>query len=221
MKKTTNHWTRTTVLGSIIGLLLWEAGCSSSAPDKAALLKTPGLPSGVTLHQDKDINGVWLAAGVDFRGYDALYIENPLFAAVERPNEAAMRSMALRLLPQSIAEYMEGTKLFPLVTLRADDVKPGVRSLKLENTVIEYEKGGGGARYWAGMFGGGQPVIKVRGRVLEGEKLLCVYELRRSGESAGARLGGVWLSDEEIQRNDIRDLASDLADFFKRTAKAP
>jgi len=31
-------------------------------------------------------------------------------------------------------------------------------------------------------------------------------------------MSGVWMSDEEIQQNDIRDLASDLSDFFKRAS---
>jgi hypothetical protein len=32
---------------------------------------------------------------------------------------------------------------------------------------------------------------------------------------------GVWMSDEEIQRHDIHDLAHDLTDFLLRTAKVP
>jgi hypothetical protein len=48
---------------------------------------------------------------------------------------------------------------------------------------------------------------------------MAVYEIKRSGESAGARLVGHFMSDEDIQRNDIRDLASDLANWFSRAAK--
>jgi hypothetical protein len=200
-------------LGLLGGLTL-VMGCASTPTSKA-----PPLPSGVTLHRDKDIEGVWLAEGFDFKGYDALYIAGTAFAATERPNEAEMRTMAMRVLPEQLAEHLGTTKLFATVTTRADDAKPGSKCLKMENTIIEYEKGGGGARYFAGMFGGGQPVIKVQGQILDGDKLMCVYQVKRSGESVGARLGGVFMSDEEIQRNDIRDLASDLSDFFKRTAK--
>jgi Domain of unknown function (DUF4410) len=142
-----------------------------------------------------------------------------LFAAVERSNEADMRAMAMRVLPEQFVAHLRDTKLFATVTTRAEDVKADSRSLKMQNTIIEYEQGGGAGRFFAGVFGGGQPVIKVRGQILDGDKLLCVYELRRSGESANAKLTGVAMSGEEIQRDDIRVLARDLADFFKRTAK--
>jgi hypothetical protein len=212
-------WVR---LGVFCALAL-GTGCASNPPQTAgpqntAGGKVPPLPPGVTLHRDKDINGVWLAEGFDFKGYDTLYIAPPTFAAIERPNEVQMRAMAMRVLPEEISQHMRDTQLFATVTAHADDVKPASKCLKMENTIIEYEKGGGGARYFAGVFGGGEPVIKVRGQILDGDKLMCVYELRRSGESVGSRLAGVWMSDEEIQRNDIRDLASDLADFFRRTA---
>jgi hypothetical protein len=200
----------------VLGGLTLLMGCASTQTSKV-----PPLPAGVTLHQDKDIQGVWLAEGFDFKGYDTLYIAGPVFAAVERPNEAEMRAMAMRVLPEQLAEHLGATKLFASVTTRADDAKPGSKCLKMENTIIEYEKGGGGARYFAGMFGGGQPVIKVQGQILDGDKLMCVYQIKRSGESVGSRLAGVFMSDEEIQRNDLRDLASDLSDFFKRTAKVP
>ena len=203
----------------LLGGLAVLAGCASTAPDQTATAKAPPLPPGVALHQDKDIQGVWLADGFDFKGYDALCIAEPVFAAVERSNEAQMRAMAMKVLSDQLVEHLGDAKLFSTVTTRPDEVKPGSKSLRMENAIIEYEKGGGGARYFVGLFGGGQPVIKVRGRILDGDKLLCVYEMKRSGESGGSRVAGVFMSDEEIQRNDIRDLASDLADFFKRTAK--
>ena len=202
-----------------VGLLCGLAflmGCASPQPSKV-----PSLPSGVALHRDKDIEGVWLAAGFDFKGYDALYIAPPVFAAVERPNEVQMRAIALRVLPEQLTEHLRATTLFATVTANAEELKPGTKSLRMENTILEYEKGGGAGRYFVGVFGGGQPVLKVRGKILDGDKLMCVYEMKRSGESAGSRVAGVWMSDEEIQWNDIRDLASDLSDFFKRTAQVP
>ena len=210
-----------TGLSLLLGCASTPNNSASSSPASSSGAKAPPLPPGVSLHQDKDINGVWLAPGFDFKGYDTLYIAAPVFAAIERPNEVQMRAMAMRVLPEDLADYLDQTKLFKTVTRHTDEVKAGCKSLTLTTTIIEYEKGGGGARYFAGAFGGGQPVIKVRGQILDGDKLLCVFELRRSGESVGARLAGVWQSDEEIQRNDIRDLASDLADFFKRTAQVP
>lgn len=221
MNKNLTHyeWIRNAAclaLAAVMGLL---AGCASTSTTSTAGAKAPPLPAGVTLHQDKDIQGVWLAPDFDFKGYDTLCIAAPVFAAIERPNETQMRAMAMRVLPEQLADYLRDTKLFATVTTRAEDIKPEARTLKMQTIITEYEKGGGGARYWAGLFGAGQPVIKVRGELRNSDKLMCVYEMKRSGESVGARMGGVWMSDEEIQRDDIRDLASDLADFFKRTAK--
>ena len=202
-----------------LGLLMGCASTSTTQTTPTAVSKGLPLPAGVTLHPDRDIQGVWLAEGFDFRGYDTLYIAPPVFAAIERPNEVDMRAMAMRVLPEQLAKHLRETKLFATVTTPAEELKPGSKSLTMQSTIIEYEKGGGGARYWAGLFGGGQPVIKVRGQILDGEKLRCVFEIRRSGESGGAKMVGHFMSDEGIQRDDIRDLATDLAEFFKRTAK--
>jgi hypothetical protein len=204
-------------LALLCGLML--AGCSStpSQPAETSNAKGQPLPSGVTLHKDKDINGVWLAPGFTFKGYDALYVTTAIFAAVERTNEVQMRAMAMQFLPEQLTQCIRTTGVFSVVTTLTNEVKPEAKLLTMENTIIEYEKGGG-ARYFAGLYGGGQPVIKVRGRILDGENLMCVYEMRRSGESAGAHMFGGYKSDEAIQRNDIHDLASDFADFIKRTS---
>lgn len=192
------------------------AGCASDKSEPS-VSKTATLPAGVVLHKDKDINGVWLAPGFNFKGYDAIYIAPTKFAAIERPNEVQMRAMAMQALPEQLVQHIQATGLFRTVTVQTNDLKPDEKVLTMENTIVEYEKGGGGARYFAGLYGGGQPVIKVRGQLLYGDKPMCVFEMRRSGESAGARMMGAYKSDEDIQRNDIRDLASDFADFIKRT----
>ena len=207
-----------TILTAACAGFLLITGCATTPGKGNAGANNAAPPAGIVLHRDKDIEGVWLAPGFNFNGYDTLLIEVPVFAGVERSNEAEMRAMAMRVLPDQIAEHVGRKSLFRTVTTRAEDVKPGGKCLKLQSRIIEYEKGGGAARYFAGAFGGGQPVIKVRGQLMDGEQVVCVYEMKRSGESAGSRLGGVFMSDEEIQRNDIRDLASDLSDFFQRTA---
>jgi hypothetical protein len=206
-------------LAAVCGQLLL-AGCGSTPPESTGATSAKGqpLPAGVTLHKDKDINGVWLAPGFTFKGYDVLFVAVPVFAAVERTNEVQMRAMAMQVLPEQLTQCIRTTGVFTVVTTSTNELKPEAKLLTMENTIIEYEKGGGGARYWAGLYGGGQPVIKVRGRILDGENLMCVYEMRRSGESAGAHMFGGYKSDEAIQRNDIHDLASDFADFIKRTS---
>jgi hypothetical protein len=209
------------IIAGMAGAILLT-GCASNpakesyAPDP----KAPPLPPGVAMHKDKDIQGVWLADGFNFTGYDALYISEIDFKGVERSNEGQMREMAKGELQAKLVEALSATKLFPKVTVRADEIPAGSKSLKLNSTIIEYEKGGGGARYFAGVYGAGQPVIKVRGQMYDGDKLVFLYEARRSGESGGARMFGGFMSDEDVQRNDIKDLAFDLADFVKRSAGA-
>ncbi len=218
------RWVRTATCTGMLGALSLLMGCAStpsgeSGTAQKASSKVPPLPAGVTLHEDRNIQGVWLADGFKFKGYDIIYIAPTEFAAVERSNEVDTRARAMRVLPEQLVDDLRDARLFSTVTTHSEDVKPESKALKVQNTIIEYERGGGAARYFAGAFGAGQPVIKVRGQVFDGDKLVCVYEIRRSGESSRSALNGAILSDEDIQGEDIHVLARDLVDFFKRTAQ--
>jgi hypothetical protein len=205
-----------------LGLLLAFACISPAQTNQAKEPKghkPPPLPEGVKLHKDQNIQGVWLADGFSFKGYHTLYLAPPVFAAVERPNEVDIRALAMQELPDELVLHLRDTKLFATVTTNSADVKPKAKTLKLENTIIEFSKGSGAARHFGGPFGGGQPVIRVRGLIYDGDKLVCAYEIKRSGESAESRLRGEVISSEDIQRNDIRVLARDLAAFFQRNAQ--
>jgi len=50
--------------------------------------------------------------------------------------------------------------------------------------------------------------------MMDGDKTVFTFEARRSGGSAAARLGGGYLSDTDIQYDDIRSMTLDLADFM-------
>src|SRR5262249_2614339 len=102
--------------------------------------------------------------------------------------------------------------------LQQSEVKEGGHILRLENTIIEYSKGGGGARFWAGIYGAGQPVLRVQGKMTDGDKTVFTYEARRSGTSAGAHMVGGYMKDEDIQIEDIRSMSLDLADFMAAVA---
>lgn len=214
-----NHAPSSLIAAAVAACILLS-GCASNPSDKPIVIdpKEPPLPTGVLLRQDKDIQGVWVAEGFNFRGYDGLLIEDTLFKALERPNEEQMRAWAKTELQHDLLESISATGLFQKVAGRPEELPATGKNLKMANTIIEYEKGGGGARYFAGVYGAGQPVIKVRGEIMDGDKLVCVYEARRSGESGGARMFGGFMSDENVQKNDIKDLALDLADLMKRRA---
>ena len=181
--------------------------------------KVPPLPEGVKLHKDQNIQGVWLADGFNFKGYQTLYLTPIVFAGVERDNEVDIRATAMQELPDELVTSFRDTKLFGTVTTKSEDVKSKAKTLKLDNTIIEFSKGSGVGRHFGGPFGsGGQPVIKVRGQIFDGDKLVCVYEIKRSGVLHAGRITGAAMSDEDLQREDIRVLARDLAYFFQRTA---
>jgi hypothetical protein len=225
MNKSLMTW----VLG-IIGTtyLILVSGCSSTPSNQSAtpppqstgvIINTPPpLPEGVVFRKDKDLQEVWLAPGFNFQGYDTLYISNTVFKAIERPNEVKMRQMAMESLPDQLVVAARPSGLFKTVTTATNNIPANSRTLTLYNTIIEYEKGGGGARYFAGMYGAGQPVIKVRGLLYDGPNLVFAFEAKRSGDSAMSRVFGGFMGDDTIQQDDIRDLTADLVGFMKRTA---
>jgi hypothetical protein len=52
----------------------------------------------------------------------------------------------------------------------------------------------------------------------DGAKGVFIFDARRSGVSAGARLGGAFMKDEDIQSEDVRSLVLDLTDFIAAIA---
>lgn len=189
-------------------------GCASSGP------KTYTGKDGVTYHEEKDVQGVWMAEGFDFKGYDTVLVAEPTSDAESRSDEERkVLEAAKRSLRQELANALQDTHVFQRVVTSSNDVPAGAKTLVLQNNIYHHEKGGGGARYFAGLYGAGQPVIKVNGTMLGGGQPLFRYDMHRSGESGGSRLGGAFMSDENIQTEDIKDLARDLAAFVERTAK--
>jgi hypothetical protein len=104
------------------------------------------------------------------------------------------------------------------VVTKESEIKPDAKSLKIENTIIEFTKGGGAARYFVGLYGGGQPVLRVQGKMTAGDQTLFTFEARRSGVSGGARVGGAFMKDEDIQGEDVRSMVLDLTDFMAAMA---
>jgi hypothetical protein len=200
---------------------------ATAASGPAVAAPAPGAPappaqpptaaSSVALREEKDLGKIWLAPGFDFKGFDTLLITETR-ADVPRlnPDGAANLEWARGVVQAELAAAFQDRKLFTVVT-SPPDVTPGSRVLRLDNTIVEYEKGGGGARVFAGIYGAGQPVIRVRGQATAADRPLFVYEARRSSESGWSRVFGGYRDDKAIQQEDIKDLAQDLADFVART----
>ncbi len=229
----------TATLAVTAGLLL--AGCASTGKS-AATSSPPASPNRFVATDGRTIDigksepaagGIrynnphmekgkcWVASGFDFNGYDTLYIAPTLSTAKfpDKPEDTKVHELAKENLVAELARMVAARQLFAQVVTRESDIKPGAKVLKLENTITEFSKGGGGARYWVGLYGGGQPVLRVQGKMSESDKPVFTYEARRSGTSGGARMGGAFMKDEDIQIEDIRSLVLDLTDFMAAVAK--
>ena len=163
----------------------------------------------------------WVANGFDFNGYDTLYIAPTLSTAkfADKPEDTMVHNLAKEQLVSELVRKLNERKIFPNIVTKESDIKPGAKVLKLESTITEFAKGGGAARYFVGLYGGGQPILRVQGKLTEGDRALFTFEARRSGTSAGARMTGVFMKDEDIQIEDIRSLVLDLTDFMAAVAR--
>ena len=196
-------------VGLVVAMLLCVmAGCATTAPP------TP-RSDGITYREHPHLQQIWLADAFTFKGYDGIVVgETRSEAPNVNPDGLENLKWATGVLREEIVRALREKNAFAAVATGPAEITPGARVLRLDNTIVEYEKGGGGARFFAGLYGAGQPVLRVRGRLLDGDRLVFAYEARRSGDSALARMFGGYRSDKAIQEEDIRDLARDLADFI-------
>jgi hypothetical protein len=222
---------------TVLGTALAVTGCSSTSdkssgatpagqtPSKAKAAdgrtvdigKSSPASGGGMNYKNPHMEKCWVADGFDFNGYDTLYIAPTLSTArfdTKNKEEVKVHELAKENLVKELASLISSRRIFADVVTRDADIKPEAKTLKLENTITEFTKGGGAARYFAGLYGAGQPVLRVQGKMTAGDKPFFTFEARRSGVSAGARMGGVFMKDEDIQIQDIHSMALDLADFM-------
>src|SRR5204862_3622648 len=101
-------------------------------------------------HMDK----CWIADGFNFTGYDALYIAPTLSTAKLHNNEEQQpHDLAEQNLQLELQRLVSQRGICPAVVMSESEIKPGGRVLRMENTIVEYAKGGGAARYFAGLYG--------------------------------------------------------------------
>ena len=183
------------------------AGPSTLAPERES----------IAYREDPHLQRVWIAEGMRFQSYDTLLVGETGTQAVNvNPDGVENLAWARGFLRDEIVAALRAKTVFSTVAISESELKPDARVLRLDNVIVEYEKGGGGARFFAGLYGAGQPVIRLRGRVTDKDRLIFAFEARRSGDSGLARMFGGYRSDKAIQEEDIRDLARDLADFILR-----
>ena len=156
----------------------------------------------------------WIADGFTFSGYDTLLIVPTTSTAKIQDDEKERLQLAKDTIPSKLVYFLTPKGMFTNIVTRESELKPGARVLKFENSIVEYSKGSRAARYFAGLYGAGQPMLRVEGKLTEGDKPLFTYEGRRSGTSAGARMAGVFASGDDIQTEDVHSMMLDLTDFM-------
>ncbi len=159
-------------------------------------------------HMDK----CWIASGFDFQGYDTLLIM-PTLSTVQpqTPEEGYDLESEKKILADDLGWFFRERGIVTNVVTSEEQVPPGARVLKLQNTITDFKRGSVSGRYWAGLFGGGQPTLRVAGIMTDGGKPVFTFEARRSGVSADARM--LVVSDEQVQREDVRSMTLDISDF--------
>jgi hypothetical protein len=178
---------------------------------------TCSATNGGWIFKEPHLESCWIANDFDFSGYDTLYLAPTLSTTtVHGADEEGLRKIAKDNMVIELNRSLLAKKLFLNIVTHESDIKPSARVLKLENTIIEYAKGSESARYWGGMFGGGQPVLGVTGKMTDGDKTVFSFEARRSGVSLNTHL--FVMSDLAVQLDDIRSLALDLTDFMAAVA---
>ena len=222
--KRTNIISRFSLALALIALV--AAGCASNGPGSSRAKADDGrvvdigrasaAPGGGMNYRNPHMEQCWVADGFDFKGYDTLFIAPTVSTAKfpDKPEDAKVHDLAKENLVRELAREISARKIFTNVVTRESDIKAGAKILRLETTITEFAKGGGAARYFAGLYGGGQPVLRVTGKLMEADKPQFSFDARRSGVSAGARMSGAFLRDEDIQIEDIRSMSLDVADFM-------
>jgi hypothetical protein len=165
------------------------------------------------------LDKVWLAEGFDFKGYDAILVEEAKVDSSVKPKdekETERLRLAQGTLARNLALSIEGQQVVKLVTTRDTEVASEQKVLRMEPTVIKFSRGSSAARYGVG-FGAGMPYIQVRLLVREvgSEKPLFECEL---DEKADWFASG-YSSSRSLQSGAAIELAEDVAEYIGRVAR--
>jgi len=163
------------------------------SPDGRDIVIGPSsAANGGLVFKEPHMERCWLANNFNFTGYDVVYIAPTLSTAKFQADEVAPHELAKQNLPLELQREFEMRGIFPKIVTSELGIPVGAHVLKLENTIVEYKKGGGAARYWVGMYGGGQPMARPDRGVAAPR---VVDDLRRSGRR-----------DDRVQHRSVREV---------------
>ena len=97
----------------------------------------------------------WVAGDFNFAGYDTLYIAPTVSTAKfpDKPEDTMVHNLAKERLVSELILKLGERRLFTNVVTKESEIKPDAKVLKMENTITEFAKGGGAARYFVGLYG--------------------------------------------------------------------
>lgn len=210
---------------ALLAALLATSGCSTGtyngqhfatkyrATDGRTVEIGPRMPADDGwAFKEPHMNKCWIASDFDFRGYDTLLI-TPTLSTVQvfTPEEGYDLDREKKNLAYQLGWFFRSKDIVTNVVSSEQEVPPGAHVLKLETTIVDFKKGSVQGRYWAGLFGAGQPVLRVTGTMTADGKTAFTFEARRSGVAADARI--LVVADERVQDEDVRSMTLDISDF--------
>src|SRR5579863_7588471 len=194
-------------------------------PDKRKICIGTYQPGdGGLVFKEPHVEKCWIASGFDFNGYTTLYIAPTMTTAKVREEDAVLESVVGDNLVATLKAMLDQKRIFANVMVEKPPANAALKILKLTNTVVDYSKGSYTGRYFAGLFGGGQPVFRVEGVATDGENAVFKYTIERHGTSFAARTDTPLLPTpstitlEQIQQQDIYSMSLDLTDFMAAIA---
>src|SRR5687767_10298003 len=149
---------RTRCWPAVLLLVVALAACAPATPTPTAT-STATDRDGVAYRNDEHLQRVWIADGFSVKRYQTVLVLEPRTDVPKlNPDGKENLQWARVLLRDEVVKALRAKRVFPAIALTTSEVPSGARSLRMETTIVEYEKGGGGARFFAGAYGAGQPV---------------------------------------------------------------
>ena len=195
---------------TILGLALLISGCAGT-PRKIL------GPEGVTYLQTEEGLKVWLADGFEFTGYDTLVVTETKLETQGRDEKETNRlNLMQKDLQQQLMTALQTSKLFSSVVTSDSQVKPGSKTLKLQNSIVRFSRGNTASRWMVG-FGAGVPYVVVRGQMVDvaDNKPRFRYDLDQAAEW----FLGHYRGTEDLQNETVREVSKKLSGFMTKTAK--
>jgi hypothetical protein len=209
----------------VIGLSsLLLVGCASdnsntsNAAASSSSTSSSGAPAGYS--RTRDFEKAWIKEGFNFTGYQELVVTPTKVATDLAKDEKGRERLALiqRSIPSDLEGTLKSKRLFPNVTTgdSAQSTAAGTKTLRLDTTILEFDRGSSAARYTVG-FGAGVPKVRVNGVMTDATTQEKVFEFQIEEKGDWAFTG--FTGNKTLQAGASQELAEKVADFISRSQR--